>query len=306
MATKDRTVEFTKYRREYKSRRIDQTPQPTQPGDGKPTDVKIDVKEGAAAAALPPDWVDLSEGISTDLQNIKAKLTLLGKAHTERLRPTFNDEEEKAAEMKIDILTQQITQLMKKGEGSVKRISSVGDTTNLTQQEKTVRLNVMRNLGSQLHDLSKQFRGMQKEYILKVQGQEGLDEKKGGEGFSIADGVESGRISDDHLQQLAQIRMQSGQRTEKIMKVVQSVQQLAQVFKELDMLVIEQGTVLDRIDYNIEQAKASVGQATKIIVEEEKKSRSMRSIKCMVLLVVVVFVMLMFVIAKHNSSSSSN
>lgn len=79
MATKDRTGEFTKIRREAKQKRAElKQSQPAQ-ADG---DHKIDINNGtatatAAAAALPPDWVDILESFSTDLQNIKQKCRFL-------------------------------------------------------------------------------------------------------------------------------------------------------------------------------------------------------------------------------------
>jgi syntaxin 16 len=39
-----------------------------------------------------------------------------------------------------------------------------------------------------------------------------------------------------------------------INNLVTSINDLAVLFKELSVLVIEQGTILDRIDYNIEEA----------------------------------------------------
>jgi len=36
---------------------------------------------------------------------------------------------------------------------------------------------------------------------------------------------------------------------------------LASIFKELSVLVVEQGTILDRIDYNVEAAKEATIEA---------------------------------------------
>ena len=39
-----------------------------------------------------------------------------------------------------------------------------------------------------------------------------------------------------------------------LFKEMQTTKALAAIFKEVSVLVIEQGTIVDRIDYNVEQA----------------------------------------------------
>ena len=48
------------------------------------------------------------------------------------------------------------------------------------------------------------------------------------------------------------------ERNEQIMKIVESVQELNEIFKELSNLVIIQGSLLDRIDYNIDESLVQV------------------------------------------------
>jgi hypothetical protein len=56
---------------------------------------------------------------------------------------------------------------------------------------------------------------------------------------------------------------QIAERNAAVETIMTSVVELSEIFKEIHVLVIDQGTLLDRIDYNIEQASEKVGGAVK-------------------------------------------
>ncbi len=53
------------------------------------------------------------------------------------------------------------------------------------------------------------------------------------------------------------------QRDQDIKQIVKSITELAAIFKELSTLVIEQGTILDSIEYNIETVSHNVDEGVK-------------------------------------------
>lgn len=87
-------------------------------------------------------------------------------------------------------------------------------------------------------------------------------------------------------------------RDKEITNLVESINELASVFKDLQILVFEQGTVLDRVDYNIETALQNTKSAH---VELEKADKNMRS-NCArnanMLLIFIVFVLSVLILFK--------
>ena len=51
------------------------------------------------------------------------------------------------------------------------------------------------------------------------------------------------------------------QREREVNQIAKSIHQLAEIFRDLQTLVIDQGSMLDRIDYNIEQTNVQVKEA---------------------------------------------
>lgn len=53
------------------------------------------------------------------------------------------------------------------------------------------------------------------------------------------------------------------QREREVNEIARSIAALAEIFRELQALVIDQGTLLDRIDYNIESTRVNMKVAVK-------------------------------------------
>jgi syntaxin 16 len=75
-------------------------------------------------------------------------------------------------------------------------------------------------------------------------------------------------FSQSTLQQTAQKRFQSNdtaiaQREQEINDIAKGIIELADIFKDLQTMVIDQGTMLDRIDYNVERMAVDVKEAEK-------------------------------------------
>jgi syntaxin 16 len=272
--------------------------------DPEQKDVRINVPDGHQ-----PEWVDIASNIEKYLNAVDTKIKTLQQKHVERLKVTFVDEDDRLEE-DIDITTKSITELLKKGEMGLKRIALVGTENGLTVEEKTIRLNVMRHLGTQLQTQSKNFKQVQRKFLSDLDRQQQVgkhffDEGESKVPLSDIDGGEGG-LSHSEQMKLEELKEIGDARHKEIIKIAESIHELAQLFNELNVLVIEQGTILDRIDYNIEMALEKVKGGTGELVEAEKISKKARSLKCILCLMLVVIIMLTILILKHSTGSSSS
>ena len=165
------------------------------------------------------------------------------------------------------------------------------------------------SLAKQLQELSVTFRQSQRRYLAEVQAQKsgGLvpDSKFGLLHFDTT-ATDSGSMSGDSFftaQQLAvvddlTIAVQS--RDEEIIKIAQSIEELGTIFKELAVLVIDQGTILDRIDYNMEAVVESTKTGIQQLEKAEKSQRNTRPLRCIVCLSLTIFALLTILIIKHR------
>ena len=292
MATRNLTTKYQKLRRNHKQSQFGNDPNASDWEQARRT--------------LPPYWVDTVDECRGHIEQIGKKMQDLERAHNKRLR-VFTDSEEAKLESEIDIITGQITGLFRKTERNLKRIFS----TNLQQgtHDDTIRKNIQSSMAKQLQDFSFEFRGMQKSYMNKLK-----EKKQGaaGGGFfpqdqdgASAKPVDTG-FNNVQLEMLRNYEKDVNQRDQEISAIAKSIEELATIFKELSVLVIDQGTVLDRIDYNMEQVVDKVESGVDELEKAVKYQKSSRPVWCIVFLLIANGVMILLLYFKFKKDDNEN
>jgi len=244
---------------------------------------------------LPPYWVESVEEIKAVTKQIEQKIDKLHQAHKSRLLVRFDDMEG-AKDREIDILTKQITDKFREAERKLmQRIGNVKEGG----ADVTVRKNIQRQLAQQLQQLSLSFRKSQKEYMTRLKSQKGGGELDGLLGPDPEMPPVEG-FSDEQTVMMEQAENTVEERDQEIQKIASSINELATIFKELAVLVIDQGTILDRIDYNMENVVQSTQKGIQELEKAEKYSKSTRPLKCIAILVVLIIIFTIILIAKHS------
>jgi len=167
---------------------------------------------------------------------------------------------------------------------------------------KKLRTNIQRKVATELQELSKTFRKSQKHYLARV-----LDQKQSIPGFDFdLDLEEDTGFTDAQMQQIDGSLEDIESRDAEITNIARSIEELAVIFKELAVLVIDQGTILDRIDYNMEQVDDRVNKGLKELVKAEEHQKSSRPLKCMLFLLVMIGILLFLVIQKYQKKGKDD
>ena len=82
------------------------------------------------------------------------------------------------------------------------------------------------------------------------------------------------------------------QRRDNEYQLLNSINDLAQIFKDMQTLVMEQGSILDRIDYNIDLASTNVSTGKKSIVKANEYQKKKKIV--LVLCIFVEAILLIF------------
>ena len=165
------------------------------------------------------------------------------------------------------------------------------------------------SLAKRLQELSMSFRQSQRKYLADVQAQKSGGLVPGSDsrfGIDLNDATTSDTATGEFFTNQAQLAVQDElseavkSRDQEIIKIAQSIEELGQIFKELAVLVIDQGTILDRIDYNMEAVVEHTKTGLKQLEKAEQTQKSARPMRCIICLSILIFVLLIILILKHR------
>jgi syntaxin 16 len=244
--------------------------------------------------SLKPSWVKQVDEIENIIGDIKNGMQLLLKLHAERMGSVFGSNLDRQEE-RIEKETALITQKFRTAESFLQKIG-------MATRGETVGANVQRSLAQRLQELSVQFRQSQRKYLAEVQAQKsgGLVPEKFGIDFDESAFLTTTQQQQQQSMVIDDLSAAVQSRDQEIVKIAQSIEELGNIFKELAVLVIDQGTILDRIDYNMEAVVEHTKTGIKQLERAERTQKNARPIRCILCLSFTVFILLAILIIKHR------
>lgn len=268
-----------------------------------------DVEEGLNERLenrMPPIWIDYLEKAQMIIPKLKSKISDLKVLHSRHLhRSTFDESSED--EVAIDNCTHEITRMFNESHRLVHIIKSHDSEGVLKERRLTI--NVYHSLATALQELSTSFRSTQNSYLRQIQSREdrakvyfdnqnlGLDD----------DYYEQEDIDHDFINSRQQMSQQqllmieeentryAQEREQEVNAIVKSIVDLNEIFKDLSQMVSDQGTVLDRIDYNIDQTSIQVQQGYKQLQKADAYHRKNRKM-CAIIVLAATTIILFFIL----------
>lgn len=276
---------------------------------------------------LPPAWIDLSDEVDEKLDQIDTQIARLGTLHRANALPGFDDRS--AEEAEIERLTFAITASLHRCQALIKRFVDLANRGASSAEEDRMSANMRIAMATRVQVRSTTFRKMQSSYLKSLR-KEALLTAGDGTGVSadtpllldnstdVLDADIDESFSHETLRQQQEQQQQTlvthdnetvlRQREEEITKIATGILELSEIFKDLQTMVIDQGTLLDRIDYNVENMHTNVKQADKELVQAthyQKRTQKCKIILLLSLLVLGLFIVLLIKPKRHHGGSST-
>ena len=247
--------------------------------------------------------------VNNILEDLLGNFSSLKSLQNERIKPKFSDEqnENKRIDNEIKALIKEMMKKIRFCEGLTKmeKNNNFIDESNI---ENKIINNVKMHLVSKIQNFSNEFRKNEQQFMkyLKEMGsdQEYLENDNKNENNNLNNSFDSSS-SDDEKENLNKNFLQTQddnfelrKRNEDINILANSINELSGIFKDLQNVVHEQGTILDRIDYNIEVSYENSHKGLKLLKKAEDHQNESCFRNVILALFLIIFIETLLIIIK--------
>ena len=259
--------------------------------------------------SITPIWLQYVELIDDNLHKIELQIGELKEYQSLRQRIIFDDEKANQYDINIQQITHSVTSLLKSSKIKLQQIGMKANESGshlmaMGFEERTARYNAMKSRAMKLQQFTKIFHHLQREFIKNMKIKQAkvhkyIDIESVTNALPDLSNVYNG-YTQEQIAVINEMEHESENRTKAIAEICRSIHELAQLFQELSVLIVEQGSLLDRIDYNVEQTLETL-QATRPIVQDiNKHQKRSRSVLCIIVLIMLIILMALLLLLKNS------
>ena len=243
--------------------------------------------------------------VNNILEDLLVNFASLKSLQSERIKPKFIDEqqENRRIEQEIQKLIIQMMKKIKFCEGLTK-MEKINKNKNYGNKiDQKVKNNIKDFLVSKIKNFSNEFRRNQQQYMKYLKEMGGGDIENTNDNLnhsfeSLDDNEEENLNNNFLMKQDDDFEQQMKKRNEDINILANSINELSGIFKDLQNVVQEQGTILDRIDYNIDVSYENSQKGLKFLKKAEEHQNESCFRNVILVLFVIIFIETLLIIFK--------
>ena len=239
-----------------------------------------------------PKYMDIYEQCDNLLKDFDIEFNKLKEEQQKRIVPNFNEIESKLITQNIQMISTKMTQQLKKCKYLTKELKTLLANSDL---DENVKINMYQNLLNRLAETSRALQINEEMQLQKYHEFNGVEDSF----FNINnfDSIETTQTQKFNSIDAKKIDVNKD-RNKEIDQIVKTVNDLKEIFQEVADMIIFQGTILDRIDYNIYESRHNIRRGNREMEEthERLKSGCLRRINQ--ILIICIFIMSILIIFK--------
>ena len=243
----------------------------------------------------PPRYMDMYEQCNNLLKDLEIEFNKLKEEQQKRIVPTFDETNTKLINQNIQMISDKMTRKLKKCKYLTKELKTLLANSSL---DDNIKINMYQNLLNRLAEISREMQINEEKYLQKYQELNGYEESF----FTInnsnnLDSIETFQSHAFNSNNKKKIDV-SKERNKEIDQMVNTVNELKNIFQDVSNMVIFQGTILDRIDCNTYQSRHNIRRGNRELEESHERLKSGCLRRLNQILIIAIFIMSILIIFK--------
>ncbi|KAK6458094.1 T-SNARE affecting a late Golgi compartment protein 2 [Scheffersomyces xylosifermentans] len=279
-----------------------------------------DTEQGIEMKPLVPSLFDIAKELDSHLITIKRETNDLNALYKRLIIVTKSDK--KSLETRIENLNYDILKTFEKCYILIKKYEYLSLNhgrlnLNYTENDLEILANFRKTYATKIQDSSLVFRNLQNNYIKFLRDDEDeidslITSRASMDTNTLLDEEEYKSKQDNgsqYVQSQQQMNKSSNQqylhqREQEISKLAMGILEISTIFKEMETLVVDQGSLLDRIDYNLQNTVQDLKESDKELVKAKHYQKRTTKCKIIFLMSLIVFVLFILVLVKPHGSTT--
>jgi t-SNARE complex subunit (syntaxin) len=249
-----------------------------------------------------PRYMEIYDQCNNLLKDFEIDFNRLKEEQQKRIVPSFNEAESKLINQNIQMISDKMTKKLKKCKYLTKDLKSLYANSI---SDDNIKINMHQNLLSRLADASRAMQINEELYLKKYQELNGFDESFcninniNNNTINNFDSIETTQTQHNFFSNSSAKKLDVvKERNKEIDQMVSTLNELKKIFEEASNMVILQGTILDRIDYNTYQARHQIRRGNRELEEAHERLKSGCVRKLNQILIFAIFIMSILIIFK--------
>ena len=255
-----------------------------------------------------PKYMEIYEQCNNLLKDLDIEFNKLKEEQQKRIVPSFNEAESKLINQNIQMISDKMTKKLKKCKFLSKELKTLLASSDI---DDNIKINMYQNLLNRLAETSRALQINEELYLQKYQELNGYDESffSNNQNNNIINTINNNinnydSIETNQTQNFLSINSTAKkldvakERNKEIDVMVNTVNELKKIFEEVSNMVIFQGTILDRIDYNTYQSRHHIRRGNRELEETHERLKSGCLRRLNQILIFAIFIMSILIIFK--------
>ena len=248
-----------------------------------------------------PKYMELYEQCNNLLKDFEIEFNKLKEEQQKRIVPNFNEAESKLINQNIQMISEKITQKLKKCKYLTKELKTLITNSDV---DDNVKINIYQGLLNRLAQTTRDLQINEELYLQKFQELNSFDESLFSNNNNIINTNYYDSIETIQTQNFLSIsntakKLDLGkERNKELDQMITTINDLKKLYEEVSNMIIYHGTILDRIDYNIYQSRYHVRKGNKELEEAHERLKSGCIRRLNQILIIAIFIMSILIIFK--------